>query len=101
MYPCYKDFFYPITFPSLKFRGALSANVKSIIRLLFAFAKGTRMEREYGTRNVNVSTFCCFIVCSFNVRVFKICLEELPDFMSYRVAPIESYLAQIKLDPFI
>ena len=54
--PVTRIFFYPITFPSLKFRGALSANVKSIIRLLFAFAKGTRMEREYGTRNVNVST---------------------------------------------
>lgn len=45
--------------------------------------------------------FCCFVICILNIRAFKICLEELPDFMSYRVVPIENYLAQIKLDPFV
>ena len=45
--------------------------------------------------------FCCFVICCLNIQAYKVCLEEMPDFMSYRVVPIEKHLETLQTDLFI
>ena len=36
-----------------------------------------------------------------NTRAFKVCLANIPDFMSYRVICLAKYIFKIKMEPFI
>lgn len=45
--------------------------------------------------------FCYFLKCCLNERTYKVYLEKLPDFMTYRVTQIDKLLKKIPFNPSI
>ena len=111
MCPCDKEYFLAYEVPVLEMKKTFDCNCIRPHRTFVYCGK----QHPYARDSINLigkecnckfkdpcarCWFCCLVVRLLNRRVEKICLEEMPNFTSYRVTSIETYLESIHCDSF-